>query len=66
VTSGQVGDRGVGLCVRCQHARTVETARGSRFWLCRLSVADPRFPRYPTLPVVSCIGFREAEEDSRS
>ncbi|MEX1173748.1 MAG: hypothetical protein WEG56_14220 [Chloroflexota bacterium] len=47
-----------GLCATCRHVRVVTTARGSRFILCRRSVADPRFPRYPALPVLRCPGFQ--------
>jgi len=46
-----------GLCGSCVHARIVETARGSRFLLCDLSRTDPRFPRYPNLPVLRCAGY---------
>jgi hypothetical protein len=49
-----------GLCETCRHARTVETARGSRFVLCERSRTDPRFPRYPPLPVTRCAGFEAA------
>ena len=45
-----------GLCESCRHARVVEGAN-SRFWLCQLSASDPRFPRYPRLPVVRCAGY---------
>ena len=37
--------------------RHVISARGSRFYLCRLSFDDPRFPRYPSIPVLDCAGF---------
>jgi hypothetical protein len=43
------------------HARVVESRRGSRFWLCSRSRTDPRFPRYPPLPVVRCIGYDPGE-----
>jgi hypothetical protein len=33
------------------------SARGSTFWLCALSASDPRFPKYPRLPVLRCPGF---------
>jgi hypothetical protein len=46
-----------GLCGRCRNARLVVSGRGSRFILCELSRADPRFPRYPSLPVIACAGF---------
>ena len=47
----------VGLCSACGHARTVNSARGSEFWLCERSKSDARFNRYPPLPVRSCHGF---------
>lgn len=50
-------DPRVGLCSVCRHARRVGNRRGSRFWLCGLAGDDPRFPRYPSLPVVRCAGF---------
>jgi len=50
-------DPRVGLCSACQHARIVESGRGSRFWLCELAKSDPRFRRYPPLPVLRCDGF---------
>jgi hypothetical protein len=54
---GSLSDPLAGLCGACRHARTVETARGSRFLLCELSRTDSRFPRYPNLPVLACDGF---------
>jgi hypothetical protein len=50
-------DRHVGLCARCDHARRVTSAKGSTFWLCERSRADPRFRKYPPLPVRHCLGF---------
>jgi hypothetical protein len=46
----------VGLCAACRHARIVRSKR-STFWLCERSRTDPRFPRYPNLPVLRCVGF---------
>jgi hypothetical protein len=51
----------VGLCASCAHARVVENDRGSRFYLCELAKTDPRFARYPRLPVVACAGWRRSE-----
>jgi hypothetical protein len=51
-----------GLCDRCVHMQQVTSARGSRFYLCRLSFVDARFPRYPRIPVVACEGFTPADE----
>jgi hypothetical protein len=45
-----------GLCASCRHARVVPGAH-SRFWLCERSRTDPRFPRYPRLPVLQCPGY---------
>ena len=47
----------IGLCARCTNARPIESARGSVFWLCRLGETDPRFPKYPRLPVLRCDGY---------
>jgi hypothetical protein len=46
----------VGLCESCEHARCVRNARGSSFWLCGLHERDPRFLKYPPLPVHTCAG----------
>ncbi len=49
--------RTVGLCAVCVHAQTTTTARGSTFWRCGKAQDDPRFARYPPLPVRACPGF---------
>lgn len=36
----------------------MESGRGSRFYLCELSKEDPRFRKYPVLPVRVCEGYR--------
>ena len=51
------GRERVGLCAECVHARRVESDRGAAFYLCELSATDPRFPKYPRLPVIACPGF---------
>jgi hypothetical protein len=50
-----------GLCDTCRHQRIVRTTRGSAFSLCERSRTDPRFPRYPRLPVVRCDGYQQEE-----
>jgi hypothetical protein len=55
----------VGLCASCAHSRQIESERGSIFWLCRLSDTDPRFPKYPRLPVLSCPGYRKSNDEDR-
>jgi hypothetical protein len=47
----------LGLCIGCIHARLIESAKGSQFMLCRLSETDPRFAKYPPLPVLTCSGY---------
>jgi hypothetical protein len=56
--SGQAIDGRTGLCATCAHAQIVRNARGSEFLLCRLSFSDPRFPKYPRLPVIACTGYQ--------
>jgi len=51
-----------GLCDLCRHQRVVRNTRGSVFSLCERSRADPRFPKYPRIPVVTCPGFERAAE----
>jgi hypothetical protein len=48
-----------GLCATCRHSRVVTSGRGSVFRLCERSRTDPRFPRYPRLPVVRCDGYEQ-------
>jgi hypothetical protein len=47
----------IGLCQTCRHARVIGNRRGSQFYLCQKSETDPRFPKYPRLPVLKCSGF---------
>lgn len=49
--------RTVGLCAHCAHVQVIVSDKGSRFYLCRMSFVDDRFPRYPPLPVVECAGY---------
>lgn len=53
-----VRDSVAGLCPGCIHSRRIESARGSAFILCELSRFDPRFPKYPRLPVLTCAGYQ--------
>ncbi len=45
----------------CRNARVVTSGRGSRFYLCRLAERDPRFPKYPRLPVLACAGYKPTD-----
>jgi hypothetical protein len=53
-----------GLCSRCRHARRIESDRGSVFIMCQFSTVDPNFPKYPRLPVISCVAYSPANEIS--
>jgi hypothetical protein len=46
----------VGLCADCRHARRIVSAKQSEFWLCQRAQTDPRFRKYPPLPVRQCPG----------
>ena len=46
-----------GWCANCQHAKLNETRRGTAYLRCTRAAWDARLPRYPRLPVVSCVGF---------
>ena len=54
-------DPSVGLCASCTHMRRVVSDRGSVFYLCELSKIDPRFEKYPRLPVLICIGYKKID-----
>jgi hypothetical protein len=45
-----------GLCADCAFSRIVDSGR-SVFYLCQRALTDPRFPKYPPLPVLSCPGY---------
>ncbi|MEA2377996.1 MAG: hypothetical protein QOK00_2406 [Thermoleophilaceae bacterium] len=46
-----------GLCDTCKHQKLVPNTRGSVFSLCERSKTDPRYPKYPRLPVRQCPGY---------
>ncbi len=52
-------DDSIGLCLRCRWMRVVTTRRGSMFYRCGRADTDPRFPRYPALPMLQCIGYEQ-------
>ncbi|GAC1323806.1 MAG: hypothetical protein NVSMB25_20610 [Thermoleophilaceae bacterium] len=55
-----------GLCNLCEHQRVIRNTRGSSFSLCERSRTDPRFPRYPRLPVRDCSGYEPRSGDARA
>lgn len=52
----------IGICRSCLYVRSIRSARGSEFYLCRRAEFDPEYPRYPPLPVFACRGFEPASE----
>jgi len=55
----------VGLCAICRFMRTMESDRGSTFYLCQLSATDPNFPKYPRLPVLRCSGYQPLQPEQK-
>ncbi len=53
----------VGLCLTCRWMRAVINRRGSTFFRCGRADTDARFPRYPPLPVLQCIGYEPGRPD---
>ncbi len=48
-----------GLCATCEHLRLAASAR-SVFVRCGLADRDPRYLKYPLLPVIVCPGWSPA------
>jgi hypothetical protein len=67
---GSLSDQNIsphpGLCADCVHAREITSARGSTFWRCALSDTNPTFPKYPRVPVISCLGFEQLSARERN
>ena len=49
----------MGLCLGCRHVRVVAARAGNRYYRCERSTFDPRYPKYPRLPVLACAGREE-------
>jgi hypothetical protein len=48
----------VGLCRTCHHAQQIPHPRDAGvYWRCLLADSDPRFAKYPRLPVLECSGY---------
>ena len=48
-----------GLCAACRWMREVRSDKGRVFLRCERARTDPRFRKYPTLPVLACAGFEK-------
>lgn len=53
-----------GLCATCVHLRVAASVR-SVFVRCGLADSDPRFLKYPPLPVVACPGYQRSQDAQR-
>ena len=51
----------LGLCATCRHVKVLRNERGSNFYMCMRAEKDPRFQRYPPLPVKQCAGYETAQ-----
>jgi hypothetical protein len=49
----------LGLCADCLHAHQIRSDKDSMFLQCRLSFTDPRFKKYPRLPILQCSGYEK-------
>jgi hypothetical protein len=52
-----------GLCATCRFVEIVPSSKGAVFYLCTLAATDPRFRRYPALPVRVCTGYQAVRRD---
>ena len=50
-----------GLCDSCAHQKVIRTGRGSEFSMCLLHKTDPRFRKYPPIPVLRCSGYQRRD-----
>jgi len=57
-------DMNAGLCENCRYVKRLANNRGSVFYMCEKASSDPRFPRYPRLPVLRCTGFELNESNA--
>ena len=55
----------VGLCTDCRHAKVLRNDRGSTFYFCSLAEKDPKFRRFPPLPVRQCPGYDKKMDGTR-
>ncbi|MBI1877608.1 MAG: hypothetical protein HYR94_05150 [Chloroflexi bacterium] len=53
-----------GLCAACRHVKVIQSAKGSFFIMCGRAKTDPRFSKYPILPVLQCSGYEQQSEEN--
>lgn len=47
----------LGLCQDCVFRQQIASPKGSVFQRCNMSLQDPRYPKYPRLPVLICAAY---------
>ena len=57
--SANIPPSSIGLCASCRHMRLIKSDRDATFYFCQRSATDPKFPKYPRLPVLECSGFEQ-------
>ena len=53
-----------GLCTSCRRARALTSASGGVFYQCLRAESDPRYPKWPRLPVLSCPGYEAGDGEA--
>lgn len=53
-----------GLCAECAKVRVITSDRGSTFVMCRESLVDSRYSKYPPQPVRSCPAFERLPSEA--
>jgi len=61
-----MSDGEFGLCGRCVYQRIIPTPRGGRFSQCGRHFTEPRFVKYPRIPVNRCDGFEDRPPNSEA
>jgi hypothetical protein len=45
------------LCFSCHYGNHIISGKGSSFLQCQKHFENPRYPKYPVLPVFACSGY---------
>ena len=53
-----------GLCGDCRRARALTSASGTTFYQCLRAETDPRYPKWPRVPLLVCPGHEPGEGEA--
>jgi hypothetical protein len=53
-----------GLCGDCRRARILTSSGGAAYYQCLKAETDPRYEKWPRLPVLSCAGHEAGEGEA--